>query len=78
MQHISNGLPRGALAQSEKENMGCTCTCKGCNMGKYVMHVLDSKKNLVSVAMLENRGYDVVFSEGKTFLQHKTTGKAKR
>ena len=44
---------------------------------KYVMHVLGLKKNLVSVAMLEDRGYDVVFSEGKVFLQHKATGKAK-
>jgi hypothetical protein len=29
------------------------------------MHVLGLKKNLVSVAMLEDRGYDVVFSDGK-------------
>ena len=28
--------------------------------------------------MLEDRGYDVVFSEGKAFLQHKTIGKSKR
>ena len=27
--------------------------------------------------MLEDRGYDVVFSEGKVFLQHKETGQAK-
>ena len=27
---------------------------------KYVMHVLGLKKNLVSVAMLEDRVYDVV------------------
>ena len=38
---------------------------------KYVMHVPGLKKNLVSVAMLEDRGYDVVFSEGKTILRHK-------
>ena len=44
---------------------------------KYVMHVPNLKKNLVSVAMLEDRGYDVVFSEGKAFLRHKTTGQAK-
>ena len=42
------------------------------------MHVLGLKKNLVSVAMLEDRGYDVVFSEGKDFLRHKTIGKAKK
>jgi hypothetical protein len=35
---------------------------------KYVMHVPGLKKNLVSVAMLEDRGYDVVFSDGKDFL----------
>ena len=42
------------------------------------MHVPGLKKNLVSVAMLKDRGYDVVFSERKYFLQHKTTGQAKR
>ena len=45
---------------------------------KNVMHVLGLKKNLVSVAMLEDRGYDVVFSEGKAFLRHKTTGETKK
>lgn len=45
---------------------------------KYVMHVLGLKKNLVSVAMLEDRGYDVLFSEGKIFLRHKATGQAKK
>ena len=35
---------------------------------KYVIHVPGLKKKLVSVAMLEDRGYDVVFSEGKYFL----------
>ena len=35
---------------------------------KYVMNVLGLNKNLVSVAMLEDRGYDVVFSDGKYFL----------
>ena len=40
---------------------------------KYFMHVLGLKKNLVSVAMLEDRGYDVVFNEGKEFLHHKAT-----
>ena len=47
-------------------------------MLKDVMHVLGLKKNLVSVVMLEDRGYDVVFSEGKAFLRHKTTGQTKR
>jgi hypothetical protein len=31
------------------------------------MHVPGLKKNLVSVAMLKDRGYDVVFSDGKAF-----------
>ena len=35
---------------------------------KDVMHVPGLKKNLVSVAMLEDIGYDVVFSDGKAFL----------
>jgi hypothetical protein len=35
---------------------------------KNVMHVRGLKKNLVSVAMLEDRGYDVVFSSGTTYL----------
>ena len=34
--------------------------------------------NLVSVAMLEDRGYDVVFSEGKSLLRHKATTQAKK
>ena len=33
-----------------------------------VVHVPGLKKNLISVAMLEDKGYDVVFSEGKVFL----------
>ena len=36
------------------------------------------KKNLVSVAILEDRGYDVVFNEGKSFLKHKIIGQAKK
>jgi len=39
---------------------------------KEVMHVPRLKKNLISVAMLEDKGYDV-FSEGKAFLRSKTT-----
>ena len=45
---------------------------------KDVMHVPGPKKNLVSVAMLEDKGYDVVFSDGKAFLWHKTKGQTKR
>ena len=43
-----------------------------------LIHVPSLKKNLVSVAILEDRGYVVVFSEGKAFLRHKTTGQAKK
>ena len=39
------------------------------------MHVPILKKILVFVAMLEDLGYDVVFSEGKAFLHHKATGR---
>ena len=42
------------------------------------MHVPGLKKNLISVAMLDDRGYDVVFNEGKFFLRHKATGQAKK
>ena len=35
-----------------------------------VKYVPGLKKNLVSVAMLEDKGYDVVFSKGKAFLRH--------
>jgi hypothetical protein len=35
---------------------------------KNVMHVPGLKKNSVSVAMLEDRGYDVVFNSGKAYL----------
>ena len=45
---------------------------------KDVMHVPGLKKNLISMAMLEDKGYDVVFSEGKDFLQHKTTIQTRR
>jgi hypothetical protein len=45
---------------------------------KNVMHVPGLKKNLVSVTMLEDRGYDVVFSSGKAYLQHKAIGQVKK
>ena len=43
-----------------------------------VMYVLGLKKNSVSVAMLEHRGYDVIFSKGKVFLHHIAIGQVKR
>ena len=44
---------------------------------KYVMHVPGLRKNLVSIAMLEDRGYGVIFSEGKAFLHGKDMGQVK-
>ena len=45
---------------------------------KEVMHVSRLKKNLISVAMLEDKGYDVVVSQGKAFLHSKTTGETRK
>eukprot|EP00253_Pinus_taeda_P013214 PITA_13214 len=45
---------------------------------KEVMHVPGLKKNLISVVMLEDKGYDVVFSKGKAFLRSKTTGETRK
>ena len=45
---------------------------------KNVMHVPGLKKSLVSVAMLEDRGYDVVFNGGKDFMRHKKMGQVKK
>eukprot|EP00253_Pinus_taeda_P025393 PITA_25393 len=45
---------------------------------KEVMHLPGLKKNLILVAMLEDKGYDVVFSEGKAFLRSKTTGETQK
>jgi hypothetical protein len=45
---------------------------------KNFMYIPGLKKSLVSVTMLEDRGYDVVFSGGKAFLRHKTMGQVNR
>ena len=45
---------------------------------KEVMHVPGLKKNLISMAMLEDKGYDVVFNEGNSFLCSKTTGETQK
>ena len=42
------------------------------------MYVPGLKKNLVFVAMLEDRGYDVIFSKGKAFLHHIAIRQVKR
>jgi len=45
---------------------------------KYVMHVLGLTNNLVSISMLEDRGYAVMFLKGKAFLQHIAMGQVKK
>ena len=45
---------------------------------KNVMYVLGLKKNLIFVAILEDKGYDVVFSRGKYFLKHVATRQANK
>jgi len=44
---------------------------------KNVIHVPGLMKNLVSISMLEDRGYDVIFSKGKVFLRHIAAGHIK-
>jgi len=43
-----------------------------------VKYVSGLRKNLVSIAILEDKGYDVVFSKGKVFLRHITTRQVKQ
>ena len=45
---------------------------------KKIMHVPGLTKNLVSISLLEDRGYDVIFLKGKVFLQHIATGRVKK
>ena len=42
-----------------------------------VKYVPGLNKNLVSIVMLEDKGYDVVFSKGKVFLRHIGIGQTK-
>lgn len=42
------------------------------------MHVPRLTKNLVYVSMLEDRGYDVIFSKGKAFLRNIAIGQVKK
>ena len=42
-----------------------------------VKYVPGLKRNLVSITMLEDRGYDVIFSKGKVFLKHIITRQVK-
>ena len=36
------------------------------------------KNNLISIVVLEDHGYDVVFTKGKSFLRHVATRKVKQ
>ena len=45
---------------------------------KDVMLVPWMKKNLISIVVLEDIGYVVIFSKGKSFLRHIATGKVKQ
>ena len=45
---------------------------------KEVMHVPGLKHNLISMAILEDKEYDVVFSKGKAFLCSKEIGDTQR
>ena len=42
-----------------------------------VLYVQGIKKNLFSVAVLEDYGYEVMFKKGKVFLKHIATGEMK-
>lgn len=44
---------------------------------KDAMFVPSLKKNLVFIAILEDRGYNVIFSKGKAFLKHIATRQVK-
>ena len=41
---------------------------------KYFIYAHGLKKNFIFVDVLEDRGYDVVFSKEKSFLRHVATG----
>lgn len=42
------------------------------------MYVPKLKNNLVYVSMLEDRGYDAIFSKGKAFLRHIAMGQVNK
>ena len=44
----------------------------------YVLYVPDLRKNIVSVAVLEDCGYEVMFRKGNFFLEHIATGQVKQ
>jgi len=42
------------------------------------MYMPGLKNNLVSISMLEDSGYDVIFSKGKVFFRHIATSQVKK
>ena len=42
------------------------------------LHVLGLRKNLVYIAVLEERGYEVMFRKGKVFIKHIAMGQVKK
>lgn len=44
----------------------------------YILYVLGLKQNLVLVATLEDKGYDIIFNRGKAYLRHLASGCKKR
>lgn len=42
------------------------------------MYVMGLKKNLVSIAMMEDHGYDMISSKGKNFFHHIALGQVKQ
>lgn len=45
---------------------------------KDVMFVPGLKKNIISIAVLEDHGYDVIFNKGKAFMRNIAIGKVKQ
>lgn len=41
---------------------------------RYVLYVPGLRQNLVSIDTLEDKGYDIIFSRGKAYLQHLAYG----
>lgn len=41
------------------------------------MYVLGLEKNFISITLLEEKGYDIVFNKSKAFMKHVAIGKVK-
>ena len=74
--HIEMG-DDGRYSASNIGNVTFQGECSSPLTLKDVMYVLGLKNNLVSISMLENYGYDVIFRKGKAFLRHIASGQEK-